>query len=204
MALDSYINLQAAVASWLDREDLAAQVPDFISLAESRASNRLRVADMEVAASATLTNGAVTLPADFIEARRIITSGTGAYNTPLEFISPVQAGQTYPSSAAGVPVHFSISGGVLTTYPNGGAGTVTMIYYARLPALAIWQANWLLTKAPDVYLYGALLEAAPFLGDDGRIQTWAGLFEQAVNALQAADQRSRYANSVSRVRCPTP
>lgn len=204
MALDSYLNLQASVADWLDREDLAARIPDFVALAESRIANRLRVSDMETVATATLTDGAVTLPADFIEARRIISSATGAYNTPLEFISPVHAGETYPSSAAGVPVHFTISGGVLTTYPNGGTGTVTMIYYARPPALAIWQANWLLTKAPDVYLYATLTEGASFQGDDVQMQKWLTLFEASVNALQAADQRSRYANSVSRVKCPTP
>src|SRR5215218_5290405 len=110
MALDSYLNLQASVADWLDREDLAARVPDFVALAESRIASRLRVSDMETVATATLTDGAVTLPSELIEARRIISSGTGAYNTPLEFISPVQAGQTYPSSAAGVPVHFTITG----------------------------------------------------------------------------------------------
>lgn len=204
MALGTYADLQASIASWVMRDDLTAQIPDFVALAESRINNRLRVADMETTATATLTDGAVVLPSDFLEARRIISSGTGAFNTPLAFITPVEAGQIYASSAAGVPRRYTITDNLLTTYPSGGDGDVTMIYYARLPPLAIYLTNWLLTKAPDVYLYGSLMESAPFLGDDGRLQVWAGLFDQAVSALQSTDQRSRYGNSVSRVRCPTP
>jgi hypothetical protein len=49
--------------------------------------------------------------------------------------------------------------------------------------------NWLLTSNPDIYLYGALLQAAPYLQDDARIQTWATLYERALNDSQTADDR---------------
>ena len=51
-------------------------------------------------------------------------------------------------------------------------------------------ANWLLTMAPDLYLYGALMEAAPYLKEDGRIQTWAAGLS---NALASLNQLSRTA-----------
>jgi hypothetical protein len=47
----------------------------------------------------------------------------------------------------------------------------------------------LLTAAPDVYLYGALLQAAPYLKDDARISTWATLYTSAMEDLQVADDR---------------
>ena len=47
-----------------------------------------------------------------------------------------------------------------------------MVYRANIPPLASNGANWLLTLAPDLYLYGALLESAPYIKEDGRIQTW--------------------------------
>jgi hypothetical protein len=199
MALDTFPNLTAALADWLNREDLTARIPDFVSLAESRLNKSLRVADMETAAYAYLTGGSVALPVDFIEARRIISSATGAFQTALQPLSPTEAGNLYPSSQSGVPVHYTISGGYLTTYPNGGDGQVTMIYYASLPTLLAYGSNWLLTRAPDLYLYGSLMEAAPFVGDDHRVETWATLFQKALADIQAADQRSRYASSVCRV-----
>jgi hypothetical protein len=43
--------------------------------------------------------------------------------------------------------------------------------------------NWLLTLAPDLYLYGALLESAPYIKEDGRIQTWALGLSTALDGL---------------------
>jgi hypothetical protein len=199
MALDNYTDLKSAVADWLDREDLTARVPDFVLMAESMINRDLRVADMEKTATAYLTDGAVALPADFNEPRRILSNATGAYQIALEPLSPTEAGNLYPSSQSGVPVHYTISGNTLATYPGGGTSQVTMIYYAKLPTLLAYGTNWLLTKAPDIYLYGSLLHSGPYLGDDGRATTWAQLYQAALEKLQAADQRSRYASSVCRV-----
>lgn len=199
MALGTYNDLTAAIADWTNRDDLTDRIPDFVHLAESRLNRVLRVAEMETTAYATLTTGAVVLPADFLEPRRIFSSGTGAFQTALQPLSPSEAGDFYPSSRSGVPVHYSISGNTLTTYPNGGTGQVTMTYYAALPTLLAYGSNWLLTKAPDCYLYGSLMEAAPFLGDDGRVETWATLFQSAMERLQSSDQRARYASSACRV-----
>ena len=40
-------------------------------------------------------------------------------------------------------------------------------------------AGWLLLDAPDVYLYGTLIQSAPYLQDDARTQTWAALYAAA-------------------------
>lgn len=198
MALNTYTDLVSAIADWVNREDLT-RIPEFVQMAESRLNKSLRVADMETTATAYLVDGAVALPMDFEEPRRIISMGTGAYRTALLPLSPSEAGDLYPSSRSGVPVHYTISGGTLTTYPNGGTGQVNMIYYAKLPTLLAYGTNWLLTRAPDLYLYGSLMEASPYMGDDGRLETWSTLFQKALQDLQGADQRARYASSVCRV-----
>ena len=49
-------------------------------------------------------------------------------------------------------------------------------------------SNWLLACAPDAYLYGALLESAPYIKDDERIAVWtAGLVSviDGLNGLNA-------------------
>jgi hypothetical protein len=54
--------------------------------------------------------------------------------------------------------------------------------------------NWLLTADPDVYLYGALLEAQPYLQDDARIATWAQIFEKVVSEIRVPDTDSNFTN----------
>lgn len=204
MALGTYDALVAAVATWLNREDLAAAIPDYVLLAESRINDRLRVAPMETTATTSLTGGSVVLPPDFLELRHIYSNAEGGFKTALTPLAPAQAGDAYPVGAAGVPVHYTIVGDTLATFPNGGAGQVTITYYAKVPPLAAYGTNWLLTRNPNIYLYGTLIESAPYLGDDGRVEMWASLFASACDTLQAADQRSRYASSVCRVKGETP
>jgi hypothetical protein len=204
MALATYDDLKLAAANWLNREDLTAAIPDYITLAESRMNDRLRVSQMETTATTFLLGGSVGLPPDFLESRRLFSNVAGGYAMALAPLSPSQAGDAYPSGAAGVPIHYTIVGDTLTTFPNGGDGQITMTYYAKIPPLAAYGTNWLLARNPNIYLYGTLIEASPYLGDDARVETWAGLFAAACDALQAADQRSRYASSVCRVKGETP
>jgi hypothetical protein len=50
-------------------------------------------------------------------------------------------------------------------------------------------SNWILRDHPDAYLYGALLQAAPFLRDDERIAVWGGLFERAIDGINKHEFR---------------
>ena len=164
MALGTYDELVAAVANWLNREDLAPAIPDYVLLAESRINDRLRVAPMEVTATTHLYGGSVALPVDFLEARRIFSNAEGGHATGLTPLAPIQAGDAYPVGAAGVPVHYTIVGDTLATFPNGSDGQVTMTYYAKLPPLAAYGTNWLLSRNPNIYLYGTLIESGPVSG----------------------------------------
>jgi hypothetical protein len=68
--------------------------------------------------------------------------------------------------------------------------TTELTYYAKLTKLSnSVTTNWLLTSSPDIYLYGALLQAAPYLQDDARIQVWSSLYDRAMSELQTADDR---------------
>jgi len=73
-----------------------------------------------------------------------------------------------------------------TALGDGTSGTVT--------------SNWLTTNAPDVLLYGALLEAEPFIKNDERIRLWLSAYEGAVKKIQDADARDRHSGSAMRIR----
>ena len=57
----------------------------------------------------------------------------------------------------------------------------------------------MLTNNPDVYLYGSLMEAEPFLMNDARVQLWATAFKQAIADLQEQDNKDRHSGSTMRV-----
>ena len=63
-----------------------------------------------------------------------------------------------------------------------------MVYYQQLPLLDDEnQTNWLTALAPNLLLYGALLEATPFLKNDERIGTWQTFYDRAASAINNQD-----------------
>lgn len=53
------------------------------------------------------------------------------------------------------------------------------------------QTNYLLRGYPDAYLFGALLESAPFIRDDGRLAMWQERFDRAVDEIQIQEDKSK-------------
>ncbi len=205
MALDTYSGLKSTIEVWAMRQDdpdFVPFIPTMVQLCESRLNRKLRLREQETTALLTIIDGDGTLPADFLELRELNSTSSG-YRI-LENASPGFGGVRYANSGAGTSNFYSISGNVLTSYP-GSPGALSLTYYAKIPALTdAAPTNWLLTKAPELYLYGSLLEGAPVMQDDARIQTWATLFEKALNDLIAQDTRSKYSKAAIRVRGLTP
>jgi hypothetical protein len=57
----------------------------------------------------------------------------------------------------------------------------------------------MLTDNPDLYLYGSLLEAEPFLMNDARIPIWANAFRQSMADLQEQDDKDSHSGNEMRV-----
>ncbi len=197
MALSTYHELLDSIGEWLWREDLQVTARDCVVLCEEWVANTLRVPQMETAATVTLTDGAGTLPTDFLETR-----SAKAGTTHLEWISPELALEKF--GAGGTGNFYTIVGSTLTCY-SSGATDVTLAYYAKVPALTnAAPTNWLLTRAPSIYLYGSLVHAAPFMGDDARAGNWATLFTSGVNGLMNAGKLSAHIKGRTQRRGATP
>jgi len=192
MALSTYAELKTSIGDWLNRSDLTSVIPDFISLAEAQIERTLRARQMIVRANASFDAQYGAVPSDFLEAKSLKLTSTNP-QTPLSFLSidALDAEMT-KYTASGKPKFFGVVGGQLRIVPTPDATyTTELTYYAKLSKLSSSNTtNWLLTSSPDIYLYGSLLQAAPYLQDDARIQTWATLYERALNDLQTADDRS--------------
>lgn len=170
MAFATYSDLQAAIASWLNKEDLTSVIPDFITLAEARFNRELRTLQMVKRATAQTSDEFVAVPADWLEAKDLSIA-----NLPLAYITPEKLGEWKNVNVTGKTRYYTIVGGSFELFPAPTSDvTVEMAYYAKIQALAVSNtSNWLLAKAPDLYLYGALQQAAPYIMDDERLPLWA-------------------------------
>ena len=191
MALTTYTELKTSIGDWLNRSDLTTAIPDFISLAEAQIERTLRTRQMIVRANASFDAQYGAVPSDFLETKSLKLTSTNP-QTPLEFLSiDALDNKAAEYTASGKPRFFGVVGGQFRIVPTPDATyTTELTYYAKLAKLSSSNtSNWLLSSSPDIYLYGSLLQAAPYLQDDARIQTWATLYERALNDLQTADDR---------------
>ena len=193
MTLTTYTELKSSLADWLNRTDLTSAIADFISLAEAQMERQLRTRQMIVRATASFAAAAEygTVPDDFLETKSIKLDTNPVTSLSFQTIEGMDqlSNTTYLSS--GKPLYFSVVGNQFRLLPiPDGAYTADLVYYAKLAKLSATNAtNWLLTQAPDVYLYGSLLQAAPYLQDDARISVWSSLYLAGLEQLQVADDR---------------
>lgn len=194
MALTNYGELKAAVANWLERDDLAVRIPEFISMAEDRIGRdtRIRIRPMETETDLVMNSQTTALPTGFLSIRRLYLDGTPKKR--MEFLAPENFWIRNLANQTGTPQFFTIEGDDLVVGPAPDtARTFKMLYYQAFTALsADPDTNWLLANARGLYLYGALLEAAPFLGDDPRTLTWATLWDELADRVRDSDNRDRY------------
>lgn len=170
MAFATYSDLQSTIASWLNRTDLTSAIPDFITLAEARFNRELRTLQMVKRATANTEDEFVAVPADWLEAKDLSIA-----DLPLSYITPEKLGEWKYVNVTGKTRYYTIVGGSFELFPAPTSDvTVEMAYYAKIPALSVSNtSNWLLAKAPDLYLYGSLQQAAPYIMDDERLPLWA-------------------------------
>ena len=189
MAIDSYTNLQAAVANWLHRSDLTSVIPTFIDLAEARINGDLdaRFQDKKVTLATVAGTETVSIPSDLINIRHI--SAETSYVQTLKYLTPDQYESQYPYSVSGVPEVYTVIGSSLYLAPTPDAAyDLDLVYKARVPNLDdASPTNTLLTTYPNVYLYATLLEAAPYIKDDNRLPVWLEQYNKAIQTVNAQD-----------------
>lgn len=198
--ITDFSSLKDAAIEYLAREGdttLIARIPTFIQLFEAKMNRMLFVPQMEKRSTTTIDLGStepefITLPTDFQTMRTVRLSGV-AGKPRLQFMTPTQL-EDYRYSTdnvAGKPIYFSIFGDEMELAPTPNeAYTLEMIYRANLGPLSDANtSNWLLLKAPDLYLYGTLMESAPYIKEDERIGTWGAGYSMALDDLNKLGAR---------------
>jgi len=205
MAISTYAELQTATANWLDRTDLTARIPEFIELAEANFNRVVRQPDMVTKNdSFSIAGRYTTLPTDTLEIVRIVIDLTPVI--VLEYLTPEEISERrIVMSATGKPYYFTVIGGSsnqLEVVPSpDDTYTSSIVYYTRIPALTdSATTNWLLTAHPDIYLFGTLVEAEPYLKNDERMPMWTSRLDKALMALRLQGERELHTGSSLRMR----
>jgi hypothetical protein len=170
MGLSTFDELKAAVADWLDREDLSGRTGDFIALAEARL-NRLMgfsalTARVELEAGAGQAE--LAAPADLRDALSLVRAGDGDV-----------AAQGFRAEA----------GRLVLTPPPETPVRLVLTYRVRPRLSEAAPANPVLAEHPDLYLFGALAEAAPFLRDGEMLAVFAARFDAALTEARMREAR---------------
>lgn len=213
MSITDFTTLKTVAVEYLAREGdstLIARVPTFIQLFEAKMNRMLFVPQMEKRSTATVNTAStepefIALPGDFQSMRTARLSGVTG-KPRLSFMTPTQL-EDYRYSidnVTGQPIYFSVFGDEMELAPTPNEDyTLEVIYRSYLPALSDSNTtNWLLTLAPDLYLYGTLLESAPYIKEDGRIQTWAAGVSTALNDLNNLGARQSFDSGPTTVSLP--
>lgn len=198
MAINSYATLRTAIADWLAREDLGDYIQDFVTLAEnwlnygSLDSSPLRCREMETTATLTMTDGVGTVPSDFLQTIRAVEDGS--VRQVLQYITPQAMDTLLPSRYGGPGYFYTIVGDELQTAPLV-SNDVLLTYYQALPPLAENDENWLILKAPGIYLRASLAQAAEFLKNDAEAAKQASMAQALMAGLNRSDMVGRYARA---------
>ena len=198
MALSNYTELQTSVADFLNRSDLTSVIPDFITLSEADFNRSIRVREMSVRTRGPIDGQYVKLPPDFLEMRNIelLTDPV----TPLAYKNLQNLDIHRAADSTGKPLYYSIMQNNIEFAPvPDGDYTVEIVYYQKVPALAVNSTNWLLDNHPDAYLYGSLMHSAPYLHADERVGLWAGKYSQIIQQIKTSDENAKFSGSTPSV-----
>lgn len=192
--IGTYGELSAAFADWMDRDDLStAQVANIVALAEVYLNRELPLRSMETVATLTGTTNSrqLTLPTDYVEGITLdLTTYAPAYQR-LRQATPTQINYV---DVAAPPSSWAIKAGYIwLDYLCDQAHTFAFRYRQKfaLDSSTSSDTNWLLTNAPDVYLFACLVEAYRFTQAFDKVAAWSAQRDGAMKSAAWLDSRSK-------------
>ena len=198
----TFLTLKQDVQRYLERGATLAsdplvfeQIPRLINLAERRIARELKVQGFINVVTTALNNGqSVYAKPDRWRDTISINIGTGVGNAQRKtlFARGYEYARSYwpDESETGEPIFYAdynYDNWLIVPTP-GEAYPIEILYYELPPLLDdTTQTNWLTEYAPQLLLYGTLLEATPFLKNDERIGTWQQYYDRAAAMLNGED-----------------
>ncbi len=192
MTISTRAELKTALTTWLVRSDLISLYDDFITLAEIELNSKLRLLQQEAGpTSVSLSQAATTatLPTRFLDliSLRWNDIDGGPEQRTLDQIAAMS------TTGSGRPSNFAVSAAFVFDRPADQAYTLKSRHFEKWSlGTQTTDTNWLLTNAPDAYLYACLAVAADYarnLKDPATL--WIAKREDAIQRLNRLDAKAR-------------
>ena len=192
MALSNYTDLRQKIIDQSHRDDLDLQLDDFIKLAETEMlanpEEALKMNEAEVITTlvTSTTSRLIALPADFQQARDFqITISEDIHD--LKYRTP---DQLKVRGGVGTPCSFTINANQIEfDVLSDVEYDVTAKYFAEFtPLNSTNTTNIVLTKYPNIYLYGCMAQVGSFTVQE---QIEAFYYQKFFAAIKAANQSEK-------------
>lgn len=164
------------------------QLPRLVTLGERRIARELKIQGFIVPIQTNLQAGLAVYPKPD---RWRDTISMSVNNVPIFARSYEYIRNYWPDeSQTGSPqfyADYDYQHWIIAPTPSA-IQTLEILFYQQPRLLGDdVQTNWLTEYAPDLLLYASLLESAPFLKKDERIQVWQGMYDRAAQAINGED-----------------
>lgn len=180
----NYQELQDQIALFLNRTDLAGQIPTFVSLAEDRIFNEIRCRyNITTLAYPAHTGATIPIPADFKKAQYVHWGDNELQKRVIvhpNYYTTLHNTEQY----TGYPLYWSDNGENLVLQPKLDAPyDLSLTYFKTLKGTLVndTDTNALLTAAPNLYLYACLVVGESYLKGDPSL--YNAQYVDALNGL---------------------
>ena len=198
MKIESYSGLITALGDWLNRTDLNDRAETFIQMAEKRLSRDDRVRDL-ARTPLEVSGGSAELPADFLSLETLTHTGDETAQIRMGSMMNVRDERRHRRSG-GQPRVAAVEGDTLYLGPSADRTyDMELVYWRGFTPLGTGNlSNWLLAEHPDIYLYSSLVESAPYIREDTRIEVWNMYRETALEELRLRNESRQFDGPLNR------
>lgn len=169
----------------------------WIALCEDDLNRQLRGISRQEAEDISISSGddTVSAPTGFRQFRDLWLSVSPRKRVVLASIGQVRAMQA--AVASGVPRYVAVVGAtspdvalIFGPVPDA-AYTGKLTFWKSFDLSDDTDSTAVLNEHSDVYLYGTLIHAEAYLGNDPRIATWEALYYERIATIKATDLTNR-------------
>jgi|GEM_PF-2282902 len=200
--ISDFATLKAAVAEWLWRTGdsaLVARADTFVQLFEAEfvGDPENRFTDMEEIDAALITGAAMPLPDGYLEMRalKVLGAAIGVADQPLDYITPARAAILDASQlSTSQAKNYTIRANQIFLTPQSMAplgASLELSYYKFTGLSDDAPTNWLMSGYPNIYLYGALEQAAIYIDDKSSAAAYLSKRMMAQTKLPVADRKRK-------------